>query len=231
MSILTALHNKTTFIFDFFHTLTELESKWGNFPWTSDYLGIDRTAWGEQIQKHSEDRLKGRITDSFQILRQLVDNIDPSIPDAKIREVSNFRIKRFEYAVMNIPENVQNTLSVLKLKGKKIGLITNADFTELAAWDHCPIAQYFNCVILSFKVGLMKPEKEIYKLCLRSIGSSAAESVFIGDGGSNELEGAKKCGLTTIMVAGIVREFLSEDKIELRKRNADYVVEFVNEML
>jgi putative hydrolase of the HAD superfamily len=229
-SLLTNLKDKSTYIFDFFHTLTDFESNWGNFPWTSDYLGISKEAWGEQLQNNSEDRLRGRIKDSYEIVKRLAHNIDPSIPNDKIKDVAVFRIKRCENAVLNIPENVIRTLSILKSQGKKIGLITNADATELLAWDRCPIVRYIDCSIHSYKVGLIKPERAIYELCLKTLGSSVSESVFIGDGGSNELIGAKECGLTTVIVTGIIREFWA-DKIESRTKFADYQIEFVDELL
>ena len=231
MSIFTKLSNKTTYIFDFFHTLTERESKWGNWPWTSDFLGIDREVWGEQLQFFSEDRLKGRIIYAFDFMKLLIKQTNTSIPDEKIREALVFRQKRFDHSVINIPDYVIETLKMLKAKGKKLGLITNADSVELAAWDKCPVADLFDVSIHSFKVGMMKPDKEIYQLCLKELGSNAEESVFIGDGGSNELIGARECQLTTIMVEGIVSEFLPEKKVDKRKEYAEFVVETIDGIL
>ena len=231
MSILSKLDDKTTYIFDFFHTLTEKESKWGNKPWTSDFLGIDREAWGEQLQFFSEDRLKGRITYAFDFIKLLAIKLDPTIPDDKIREALVFRKERFDHSVINIPEYVIDTLKALKAKGKKLGLITNADSMELAAWDKCPVADLFDVSIHSFKVDMMKPEKQIYQLCLKELGSSAEESVFVGDGGSNELVGARECLLTTVMVEGVISEFLSKEKIDKRKEYAEYVVDTIDGIL
>ncbi|MDA3839254.1 MAG: HAD-IA family hydrolase [Candidatus Delongbacteria bacterium] len=231
MSILSKLNDKTTYIFDFFHTLTEKESKWGNWPWTSDFLGIDREVWGEQLQFYSEDRLKGRITYAFDFMKLLVMNLDPSISDEKIREVLVSRQKRFDYSVINIPNYVIETLKTMKAKGKKLGLITNADSMELAAWDECPIAELFDVTIHSCKVDMMKPEQQIYELCLKELGSSAQESVFVGDGGSNELIGARECLLTTIMVEGVISEFLPEKKLAKRKEYAEYIVDTIDGIL
>jgi putative hydrolase of the HAD superfamily len=227
----TEINQKTTFIFDFFHTLTEAESKWGNFPWTSDYLGIDRNVWGEYLQNHSRERLTGKIRSSYDIVKHLVEMIDPSIPDEKVRYVSEFRVKRFANAVLNIPTYVIDTLSVLKSKRKKIGLISNADCTELSEWPNSPIVKYFDSTIISCEIGMIKPDSEIYMESLRTLGSLPEETLFIGDGGSRELEGAKKCGLTTVMVEGIVQEFLAEAQLEKRRMYADYRVQFIDELL
>ncbi len=55
---------------------------------------------------------------------------------------------------------------------------------------------------------------------------------FLSSGcGSRELEGAKKCGLATVMVEGIVKEFLAEAQLENRRMYADYRVQFIDELL
>jgi len=68
------------------------------------------------------------------------------------------------------------------------------------------------------------------------LNSSAVESVFIGDGGSNELAGAQNCGLTTVMVAGVIREWwpdkaVAQSKFAARSQFADFQVEFIDELL
>jgi putative hydrolase of the HAD superfamily len=56
------------------------------------------------------------------------------------------------------------------------------------------------------------------------------DSVFIGDGGSNELYGAKQIGLSTIMITGLIKE-IWPDKIEAIKTYADYVIENIDELI
>jgi len=54
--------------------------------------------------------------------------------------------------------------------------------------------------------------------------------VFIGDGGSDELAGAKKVGLTTVMITGIIQELWPE-KIPDRRKWADYEIVNITELL
>ena len=56
------------------------------------------------------------------------------------------------------------------------------------------------------------------------------ECLFVGDGGSNELEGAHACGITTVMITGIVKK-LWPDTIERKKIHADFVIENLSELL
>jgi putative hydrolase of the HAD superfamily len=59
---------------------------------------------------------------------------------------------------------------------------------------------------------------------------SAAECVFVGDGGSNELAGAKAVGLATVFVSGVIAEFWPE-RVAQRVSIADHHLERVPQLL
>jgi putative hydrolase of the HAD superfamily len=226
---LKSLGNKKAYIFDLFHTLTDLESKWSKLPTTSKFLGIDTHMWNEKLQFGTYDRLCGRIKDEFQIIRDLVDQIDKSISNEKIKEAIEIRKKRFGESLINIPNKNIEILNNLKRKNIKIGLISNADVMEIAYFHKSPLNNIFDSTIFSCDVGFAKPDFEIYQMSLKELKIDSKEAVFIGDGGSDELIGAKKAGLTTIMITGIIKELWPE-KIPDRRKWADYEIEFLNEL-
>jgi putative hydrolase of the HAD superfamily len=121
-------------------------------------------------------------------------------------------------------------LKALKANGKKIGLVSNADVSEIEAWPQSPISELFDSTIMSCYVGMVKPEANIYNLSLKQLGLQPNECIFIGDGGSNELKGAKSVGLNTIMIGGIIRGIWPE-KIEERKKHADHYIENIDELI
>jgi hypothetical protein len=78
------LANKKVILFDLFHTLTALESTWGdNRPLTYQLLGVEKEAWNYQLLQNSPDRLTGRKTDPFEIVAEMARNIDPGIDACK----------------------------------------------------------------------------------------------------------------------------------------------------
>jgi putative hydrolase of the HAD superfamily len=79
-------------------------------------------------------------------------------------------------------------------------------------------------VTFSYQVGSVKPEPEIYRLALNSLNVSPEDSIFVGDGGSNELFGAKNVGFTTVMTTEIIGQ-LWPDKIQERRKHTDYVID------
>ena len=121
-------------------------------------------------------------------------------------------------------------IKLMGVRGKKLGLISNADVMEVAAWDKSLIAGMFDTAVLSCRVGAAKPEPRIYEICLDRLGVTANEAVFVGDGGSSELRGAKAVGMTAVMIVGVIRELWPE-KIEQRKPDADFVIEHLSELL
>ena len=222
---------KRAVIFDLFHTLTARESTWDHQrPLTHAMLGVDRTAWNRQLFEQSRARLIGTNTDAFSIVAGMARAIDPALPDDLIRRATENRAARFAAALIGIPPETHRVLQTLRNHGRKIGLISNADVMEVAAWSQSPIAGLFDSTIFSCHVGYAKPDPEIYRLSLNALGITPADAIFVGDGGSNELEGAKNLGISTVMITGVIRE-LWPDKIAASQPHADFVIEELSELI
>ncbi len=199
-------------------------------PLTSTMLGVSRDAWNEQLLEKSRERLAGEWQDPFIFIEKMAHAIDPSITDDVIKKAVVNRIKRFACAMKGIPAQNADVLKELKVRGKKIALISNADVTEVAAWDESPIAHLFDSTVFSCKAGHVKPEREIYEICLSELDVSASECVYVGDGGSDELKGARSLGMITVMVTGEAQH-IWPDKLEARKKDSDFIIEKLAELL
>ncbi len=224
------LANKKAILFDLFHTLIAIESNINNRPMTHELLGVGKEEWRFQILQNAHDGITGKQTDPFKIIAGLVRNIDPDISDEVIERAVENRIALFADAIINVPDETMAVLRHLKSQGKKVALVSNADCWEVSAWARSPMAAFFDNVIFSCAAGVAKPDRRIYELSLNAIGIDADNAVFIGDGGSNELHGAQQVGLTTIMITGNIRSLWPE-KIDERRRHADYVIERLGELI
>ncbi|MBT3362831.1 MAG: HAD family hydrolase [Chloroflexi bacterium] len=244
------ISSKPVVIFDLFHTLTSLESTgrvevsadnalqngsqfsetWSTGPTTSQLLGVSNDAWIEQLHEKSRQRLAGAWKDPYVFIEKMAHAIDPDISSEVIRVAVENRINRFASAMRDIPGQSADVLKTLKGRGRKLGLISNADVTEVAAWDQSPIAHLFDSTVFSCVAGFVKPERQIYDVCLAELGVSSNDCVYVGDGGSDELKGARSLGMTTVMITGEV-ERLWPDKLDVRKKDADYVIRELSELL
>ena len=231
MTVASIVDGKKAVIFDLFHTLTSVEaSSSQGLPSTSELLGVDVVAWNEQMMNKSRERLVGLKTDAFEIIAEMARAIDPTLSDERIKLASDNRLTRFRAAVLDIPEETVAVLRELKARGKRLGLITNADVTEVAAWGENRIHHLFDSTIHSCAVGLAKPDRQIYELSLRELDVEAADALFVGDGGSDELEGARRAGITAVMFTGVIQR-LWPDRVAERAWQADYVIERLTELI
>ena len=226
----STLRRKKAILFDLFHTLTSLESAWFSGPMTHEMLGVSKEDWNRQLLECSRDRLVGKMTDPYQIIRRMIRAIDPTLSEDRIVRATENRIQRFAGALIDIPPTTVSVLTALRRASKKLALVSNADVMEVQAWEQSPLAGLFHATLFSCYVGCAKPESEIYHLCLRQLDVRADECVFVGDGGSHELKGARAYGITTVMVTGLIQE-LWPDRIEERRAHADFVIEPLSDLL
>ena len=210
-------------IFDLFHTLTPRESEWSEHPTTCDMLGVDRRAWDRVLIQTSRWRLVGEERDPFTIFRRLVDQVDPAISDEHVRDVLARRTQRFRDCFDNIPAANVAMLQRLRKTGLRLALLSNADVMDIAAYSGSALAGLFDVEVFSCHAGCAKPEAPIYHACLEGLGLEAGECVFVGDGGSDELAGARAVGMRTIFVSGAIEELWPE-RIPGRQAIADHHV-------
>jgi putative hydrolase of the HAD superfamily len=63
------------------------------------------------------------------------------------------------------------------------------------------LVDYFDAVIVSYEVGLMKPDRRIYELCLARLDVPAASALFVDDRAQN-LTAPRELGMQTLHFRG-----------------------------
>jgi putative hydrolase of the HAD superfamily len=224
------LDNYRAVVFDLFHTLTSADAVRLPGKGTSEILGVSRQDWNKQLLDHSDDRLRGKITDPFLIIERMAHAIDSAIPVVIIEEAVRNRIERFRHALTSIEASTLNTLSELRKGGKLLGLVSNADVNEIAGWQDSPLKPYFDSVVFSCRVGYVKPEREIYEISLRDLGVEPQKVLYVGDGGSDELAGAKKIGMHTVLTTHVIKELWPE-RIVKAQQHADFEIDELRKLI
>ena len=119
-SIQETVRRARAVVFDLFHTLTAIESSWGQgLPFTYEMLGVDRDAWDKQLNRYSRTRLAGEEQDSTRIVGRMAREINPDITDDTIQSAGSNCIRRFEAALLDIPVETRTVLQTLKSQKKK----------------------------------------------------------------------------------------------------------------
>lgn len=219
---------KKAVFFDLFFTLANLEYQQEN---EFTLLGISRSEWESSAENPQVYNLRatGRIKDEKEMIKSMVAGLPFSVNDGQLEKLVEIRNNRYRKSLTDIHPDILFTLKHLKEKGLKLCLVSNADIIDKKYWPVSPLKDYFDDVIFSCDVGIVKPDKTIYLLAMEKLGVDAADSLFIGDGGSDELAGAKAVGMTTILT-----EFLTVKDSAIREnilKSADFVMQDFKQLI
>lgn len=163
---------------------------------------VFRKAWGDRIDK----RMTGEYPDYPAVLRDIATSHQVEIADSRLEEIYQQRIEEKLTAFEEVDSSVLDMLEQLKRTGFKLALVSNCTEEEVRGWASSSLAPYFDEVLFSYKIGLAKPNVRLYELACSRIGVRVEQAVFVGDGGSNELAGAKEAGLTAFQSVWFVDE-------------------------
>ena len=97
------------------------------------------------------------------------------------------------------PDSVA-TLTTLRKMGYQTGLISNTSVEVPLLWPETSFAQLMDTLIFSCSVGYAKPDEQIYQMALQNLAVLPEECLYVGDGGSLELTGAKRVGMYPVLI-------------------------------
>ncbi len=191
--------------FDLFSTLVDV----GSVPlsvgrMTADILGMSREEWNNLCFSVHHEICQPTVASD--VIRTLAQQHDPSIPEQIIQQATEERQRRFDYALTeHIQSDVIDGIKALKQRGNTLILVSNASTAEVQAWPQSPLADYFEHAIFSCAIGLKKPDKAIYEHVRELVCEPFNECIFVGDGGSDELVGAKQAGMSVLLMTRFLK--------------------------
>ena len=219
---------KKAVFFDLFFTLANLEYQSEN---EFTLLNISRQEWEASAENADvyQQRATGKLKTERQMLESMVAGLPFSVSENQLEKLVEIRNDRYQKSLTDIHPDILSTLKQLKESGIKLCLVSNADIIDKKYWGISPLKEYFDAVIFSCDVGIVKPDGKIYQLAMEKLSVSPAESIFAGDGGSNELYGAKAAGMTTVLTEFlIVKDRQAKEKIT---ESADFIISDFKEIL
>lgn len=203
-------------IFDMYETLIT-ENKGYKFVGSeiSKELGVDKKSFLHIWRNLERERSIGKI--SFEeVIRHIMNQLGCT-DEERYQNVIRTRYITKRDCFHHLHPDLLSTLDTLRERNIKIGLISNCFSEEVTVIRESCLFSYFDTPILSYEVGLMKPQPEIYRLCLDGLGTLPEECIYLGDGGCHELEGAKACGMLALQAGWYFDDYFHElKKIEFR---------------
>lgn len=181
-------------IFDMFETLVTLFE--GRTYFGEDIAadtGADPVLFRKEWHLTEDNRSTGRysIEEALEIALRKVGKYS----EENVRLAASKRKEALMDTFNAIPPETIRLLEELKKRNLKVGLITNTFSDERDIIRQSILISYFDVALISYEQGICKPAPELYNKMTQMLNVEPGECLYVGDGGSRELYGAREAGM------------------------------------
>jgi len=189
-------------IFDLFGTLVP------NIPlarWresadeAADLLGAPREGFRELLRRTFDQRMSGALRDGPGLFAHLLGELGLAAPAAALAEADRRR-SAFLRACLRPRPGTLECLGELRGRGYRLALATDCSSETGALLDRTPLGAFFAVRAISAELGVTKPDALMYRHVQEGLGVEGSRCLYVGDGNSEELPGARRHGMTTVWI-------------------------------
>jgi putative hydrolase of the HAD superfamily len=188
-------------IFDYFGTLTvatEASTRRAGAERVAVALGVDPSQFFQTITSTFTERSTGRAGDMRQTMAWVAERCGGQPSAAQLDAACAVRrTVEATYARKTRPDAAA-TLRLLRERGLRIGVISDCTHELPELWSDLAVAPWVDATVFSVVVGERKPHPSLYRSVCAQLGVPLDEVVYVGDGGSNELTGARSLGIPAV---------------------------------
>lgn len=222
-------------VFDLFHTLVDPEDFRPRESWRLRHVADAIDADGRDLIMFWKDTYLERTTRPVSgtelVLRYAADN-GIEVTAEKRDEITAHLGDYQDIALQQPRPDVLDSVADLATR-YPLAVLSNCYVEEVAAWQESPLAPHFTGAAFSYAIGARKPDADAYLAATAIIGPDPEHSAFIGNGGSNELQGAKDAGFALVIHQNQFNQsngLVSEDEQERRTAQADAQITSLSEL-
>ncbi len=162
---------KSLVLFDLWDTLARLNNLEDSTKKVIDSLGKERYErfFGFFVEWHTN-------TNSLDVfMERLSTELHLTIEEQALLK------KYVAHEETSLYDDTEKVLRELKERGKKLVLVSNSPPTTAEYLKELNIGFYFDAIILSFEVGVLKPTSEIFEIATKDFQIPKEEMIMIGD--------------------------------------------------
>jgi putative hydrolase of the HAD superfamily len=189
-------------VFDLFGTLTidTSRSHWrAGIGRVADALGARPEDLVQLFHQTFNDRATGMLGDTISILRMFCERLAITPTAAHLEEALHIRLT-YEEEMLQPREGALSLLRLLRRSGYRTAVLSDSSPELALLWPHHSFAKLLDATVFSFEVGFKKPHPAVYTIVCKRLDISPGECLYVGDGGSHELTGARAAGMRAIML-------------------------------
>jgi len=193
---------KRAVLFDLFGTLvpSPLASEYRSVVDSiAEVAGLNPDEFYPRWMSINDDRLKGTNRSSEGEIEQAMGLVGVTLTDEQMGECVRMRREAMKSRLIPRPGCI-DMLTGLTASGVRLALVSDCVHDVPAIWPSTPFAGLLTEAVFSCVEGTRKPDPRLYEAAMSGLGVTPAESLFIGDGGSNELQGARDLGIDAYLL-------------------------------
>lgn len=187
-------------VFDFYGTLTRSRSAAESTVARTELaaiLGLNAARFDREMTATVPERFVGAGGDIAGSLLWVSQRLGVTPDVAALQRAAVRRLEHEREFGEPRPEAVR-VLRALRERGLRIGVISDCSAELPVYFPDLEVAQYVDVPVFSYVTGRCKPAPENYLACCVGLGVEPAECLYVGDGGSDELAGARAMGLRSV---------------------------------
>jgi putative hydrolase of the HAD superfamily len=210
-------------VFDLFHTLVDTEhlrpTGFSALAQISSLTGLDQPALAEFWAGTYLERETTTI-DLVDLVERYCRSVGVAVIAAQRREIDAlFGVCKDD--ALRFPHPDMVSLVAELSRRVSIGVLSNCHAREVRCWPESPFAPYVTAIGRSCEIGTMKPDPVAYQWVLEAVGVTAGNSVYVGNGSSDELGGAIRVGFASVIHCNIFDRTNGLVPLEEQRRRAE----------
>ncbi len=146
------------------------------------------------------DRCRGRWGSFQSTMERLAREAGAQLSPEALAAVCQTRIAGQREHLMRVRREAEGVLRELRGCGLGIGVVSDCTHELAMAWDQLPLARLVDVRALSVEERVKKPDPHLYLLAAERLAVDPGRCLYVGDGGSNELNGATAVGMTAVLL-------------------------------
>jgi putative hydrolase of the HAD superfamily len=163
----------------------------------ADLIQVDPDRLATLYRETFDSRMRGHTGDHRETLQSFAKLLGSCPTSESLERAVKLRLE-FTGALLARAEGVP-LLARLHRAGTRTGLVTDCSAETPTMWDESPLAPHIDSAAFSCRLGTRKPDPVIYQSVLAELNVQASDSVYVGDGESDELRGAESLGMRAIL--------------------------------
>lgn len=162
-------------------------------------LNVPFDVYRQEWMKCSPERNRGEFGSTEQDIEHVCAMIGANPSADRIVQATKLRLDLQRRNQTPRPGAI-DTIRRLKATGLKVALVSDAYADVPRVWPESQFAPLMDAAVFSCDLGITKPHPAMYETACERIGVRPERCLYVGDGGSSELTGARALGILPVLM-------------------------------